>query len=143
MFEPVCDCCGKRGDLNTYMLRIEKIEDPSIVIRYNYREAEVIPNDRRERYTIKYLLCSHCYSKTGLPLFSFGKNRRFEFRSPLMEFSKCRFCHGKKDGKFSCELRGFADGMCHYAMQDSTGFGEEPTYCKNYEVLNLDTGEKE
>ena len=75
MFESVCDCCGKRKDLNVYILRIERISDPSIAIRYDMREAEVIPNDRREEQTIKYLLCSHCYNKTGLPLFAFGKKQ--------------------------------------------------------------------
>ena len=93
MFEAVCDCCGKRKDLNVYILRIERISDPSIAIRYDMRDAEVIPNDRRKEQTIKYLLCSHCYNKTGLPLFAFGKKRRYEFRKPIMDFTKCRFCH--------------------------------------------------
>ena len=38
MFEAVCDCCGKRKDLNVYILRIERISDPSIAIRYDMRE---------------------------------------------------------------------------------------------------------
>lgn len=83
MFESVCDCCGKRGDLNVYMLRIERISDPSIAIRHDTRDAEVIPREFRNEQTMKYLLCSHCYGKTGLPLFSFGEHRRFEFREPL------------------------------------------------------------
>lgn len=43
MFESVCDCCGKRKALNVYILRIECISDPSIAIRHDMREAEVIP----------------------------------------------------------------------------------------------------
>jgi hypothetical protein len=134
MFESVCDCCGKRGSLNVYILRIEKISDPSIAIRYDMGDAEVIPNKYRDEQTIKYLLCSHCYSKTGLPLFSFGKNRRFDFFKPLMEFKECKFCHAKGDGAFSCELTHFADGKCHFAMRDCKNpkFGEEPTYCEDY-----------
>lgn len=134
MFESVCDCCGKRKDLNVYMLRIERISDPSIAIRYDMREAEVIPNDRRKEQTIKYLLCSHCYNKTGLPLFAFGKKRRYEFRKPMMDFIKCRFCH-ERNNEYKCELNRFVDGVCHYAMQDTINpkFGEEPTYCDSYE----------
>ena len=134
MFESVCDCCGKRKDLNVYILRIERISDPSIAIRYDMRDAEVIPNDHRKEQTIKYLLCSHCYNKTGLPLFAFGKKRRYEFRKPMMDFTKCRFCH-ERNNEYKCELNRFVDGVCHYAMQDTINpkFGEEPTYCDSYE----------
>lgn len=137
MFEAVCDCCGKRKDLNVYILRIERISDPSIAIRYDMREAEVIPNKRREEQTIKYLLCSKCYNKTGLPLFSFGKNRRFEFRKPLMDFTKCKFCY-KKGDEYKCELTHFASNLCCYAMQNVVNpkFGEEPSYCDEYEEKN-------
>lgn len=92
------------------------------------------PNDRRKEQTIKYLLCSHCYNKTGLPLFAFGKKRRYEFRKPMMGFTKCRFCH-ERNNEYKCELNRFVDGVCHYAMQDTINpkFGEEPTYCDSYE----------
>lgn len=42
MFKSVCDCCGSQGDLNVYILRIEHISNPSIAIRYDTRDAEVI-----------------------------------------------------------------------------------------------------
>lgn len=134
MFKSVCDCCGKQGDLNVYILRIERISNPSIAIRYDTRDAEVILPENREEQTIKYLLCSKCYTKTGLPFFPFGKDRRFEFRKPMMDFTKCRFCH-KKGDEYICELRCFASGNCCYAMQNvaEPKFGEEPSYCDEYE----------
>ena len=141
MFESVCDCCGKRKSLNVYMLRIERISDPSISIRYDMRESEVIPNDRREEQTIKYLLCSDCYNKTGLPLFSFCKNRKYEFREPMMNFSKCKHCSLNKENVYRCSLTHFADNVCHYAMGDTITpmFGEEPTFCNDYEEIEEET----
>lgn len=90
--------------VNKYNELVEKYN--SLAIRYDMRKAEVIPNKRREEQTIKYLLCSKCYNKTGLPLFSFGKNRRFEFRKLLMDFTKCKFCY-KKGDEYKCELTHF------------------------------------
>ena len=52
MFEAVCDCCGKRKDLNVYILRIERISDPSIAIRYDMRDAEVIPSSVKNLHIV-------------------------------------------------------------------------------------------
>ena len=40
MFKAVCDCCGKEGGLHHYMLRMEKIENPSISLPEYFRDAD-------------------------------------------------------------------------------------------------------
>lgn len=81
MFEAVCDCCGKRGGLHHYMLRMEGIENPSVSLKDDFRESEVIPRDCRIQSRLKLLLCSECYNKTGLPLFNFED---YKFRGKLL-----------------------------------------------------------